>query len=281
MKYILLLIISTYLFAQTIHSSISTYYENKTFTSSLQKKDGVVYGIGADVHIDNSEYKAAYEYATTNTKQPPLDKNLNLEKLFLRYGYSFNDKFQVNFNYINIIDDNIAITDNGKTYGVGLSYNFNKKLSTNFTQFYTDYEDFNVYQSDLKIDFKSEINKLKLKFSSITKYITIDEENLNTFTKNAADSYLTSGLKLHAHYETYHFGMGAYFGKRAFAIMNDGFKTQHHAMEFDRTYAVGAGKSISDFVLRFQYIYQRATELPNNNTNVEVNALRLIANYKF
>ena len=52
-------------------------------------------------------------------------------------------------------------------------------------------------------------------------------------------------------------------------------------MEFDRTYAVSVGKTISKFVLRFQYIYQRAKELPIKNENVEVQNLRFIANYKF
>jgi hypothetical protein len=76
-------------------------------------------------------------------------------------------------------------------------------------------------------------------------------------------------------------GAGAYFEKRAFAIMNDGFKIQHHAMEFDRTYAVGVGKSFSNLVLRFQYIYQRATELPIKNKDVSIATSRFICNYKF
>ncbi|HIP20415.1 MAG TPA: hypothetical protein EYG70_04760 [Sulfurimonas sp.] len=39
--------------------------------------------------------------------------------------------------------------------------------------------------------------------------------------------------ELHSHYNTWHLGAATYFGKRVFAIMNDGFKLQHHAMEFD------------------------------------------------
>ena len=282
MKLILLLIsLSAYIYAQTIHSSISTYYENKTFSSSVQKEDGVVYGIGADVHYKNSEFKATYEYGDTNTKQPPLQEDLKMHKLFLRYAYLFNDSFKINVNYIDVLSDNIAITDGGKTYALGATYTLDKKICFNFTQFYTDYEDFNVYQSDLNLDFKTKINKLKIKLSSKTKYIKIDEENINGFTKNAEDSYLTSGFRLHLHQASYHFGLGAYFGKRAFAIMDDGFKSQHHAMEFDRTYAIGFGKNISNFVLRIQYVYQRATELPASNEGVEVSNTRVIANYKF
>ncbi len=87
--------------------------------------------------------------------------------------------------------------------------------------------------------------------------------------------------KLHTHYNDWHFGAAAFFGRRAFAVMNDGFKLQHHAMEFDRTYAVGVGKNIGNAVVRLQYIYQRATELPIQNANVEVRNIRLLLNYKF
>lgn len=49
-------------------------------------------------------------------------------------------------------------------------------------------------------------------------------------------------------------------------------------MEFDRTYAVGIAKSISDFILRLQY---RAEELPVQHENVEVSNIRVLLNYKF
>ncbi len=282
MKYLLLLAFSTYLMAQTIHSSASTYYESKTFSDSVQKEDGVAYGVGADIHYKGSAYKVTYEYANTNTKQPPLKEDLTTQKIFAKYTYKFSNHIEVNLNYINILNDNIAPTDKGVAYGLGLTYAFNKRFALNFTQYYTDYKDFNVYQSDFKIDYKNQIGAVKFKITSITKYISLENrENSLKFAENAQKDYLTSGLKIHSHYNHYHLGLGAYYGKRAFAIMNDGFKIQHHAMEFDRTYALGIGKSISDFVLRFQYIYQRAEELPTKNENVEVQTLRFIANYKF
>lgn len=269
------------IYSDTIHSSFSTYFETKDYSGSVQKNDAVVYGLGADVHYKGSAYKLSYESARANTKQPPLKNDLNYQKIFLKYGYELSDSFEFNINYINVLHDNTAITDGGEVYGTGLTYKLNKKLSANVTQFYSDYDAFDVYQSDLTIDFRTKIDAVKLGISSITKYIAIDEETRNSFTRNADNSYLTSGLKLHSHYKTYHFGAGAYFGKRAFAVMNDGFKVQHHAMEFDRTYAVGVGKSIGDFVVRMQYIYQRATEMPVNNDNVKVQVFRFIANYKF
>ncbi len=266
---------------QTVHSSIQTYAEHKTFTNSKQKTAGEIYGIGADIHIGASEYRFAYEKGFTDTIQPALDEDLRTDKLFLRYSYRFDDTFTVNVNYINVLNDNIAITDGGAAYGAGLTYCFSKQLSANLTQYYTDYDDFNVYQSDFRIDYKTKIEKIRIKLSSVTKYISIDEEKQNPFTKNAQNDYLTTAIELHSHYDTYHFGAVAYFGNRVFAVMNDGFKIQHHPLEFHKTFAVGVGKTIDDFIVRLQYIYQDATELPMNNEDVRVENVRLIVNYKF
>jgi hypothetical protein len=270
MRYILLLTLSTILWSETIHSSLVTYAEYKNFNNSNQKHDGNIYGIGADIHHDNSAYRFAYEYSKINTKQPPLKDDLRVSKLYLRYNYNFQNSFEINANYINVLDDNIAITDGGQAFGAGLTYHFKKNFNTNFTQYFINYDDFNVYQSDLTFNYMTKIDDVKIKLTSFTKYINIDELNINAFTKNAKDSYLTSGLKLHMHYNTYHFGSAVYLGKRAFAIMDDGFKIQHHALEFDRTYAVGIGKSISNYVIRLQYIYSDVTEMPSENHDVSV-----------
>jgi len=265
---------------QTVHSSMHSYIENIKFENSKQKNDGVVFGIGADIHIGASEYKFTYENGNTDTKKPPLNKDLKIDKIFLQYSYKFNDKISTNINYINI-NDNIAITDNGKAYGVGLSFRANKKLSTNLTQFYVDYKYFDTYQSDLSTDYKIKIENIKLKLSSNIKYIEIEEKQRNAFTKNAKNNYLTYGLKVHSHYNSWHFGMASYFGKRVFAIMNSGFKIQHHAMEFEKTFAVGIGKTFGKTIVRLQHIYQKATELPIQNSDVKVNNTRLIISYKW
>jgi len=266
---------------EIIHSSVSSYFESKDYSGSVQKEDALVYGVGVDVHYKDYAYKLNYESAKAQTKQPPLKNDLNYQKIFLKYGHTLSEHFEFNTNYINILHDNIAITDNGNVYGAGLTYTLNKKLSTNFTQFYSDYDDFNVNQSDLSIHYKTKIDNIKFGISSIIKYIDINEETKNSFTKNAENHYISSGLKLHSHYKTYHFGAGAYFGKRAFAVMSDGFKVQHHAMEFNKTYAIGVGKSVDNFVVRMQYIYQEAKELPINNDNVTIQVFRFIANYRF
>lgn len=284
MKIILLIALSTSLFGEfyeSIHSSISTYYEDKSYSNSKQKTSGRTYGVAGDLHYKNSEYKFAYENAKAITVKPPLSKDLEMQKIFLKYAYAFDGGLGVNVNYLSVLDDNIAITDGGKAYGFGATYKFAKRASLNFTQFHTDYEDFDVEQSDMKIAFKVKFDSLKLKLGAIAKYIKIDDNNVNAYTKNANSSYLTSGIQAHLNYVSYHLGAGAYFGKRAFAIMDDGFKVQHHAMEFDRTYALGFGKNIDALALRFQYIYLRATELPIQNSNVTIRTIRLVATYKF
>ena len=284
-KQILILLLSALsLFAiesQHVHSSASIYYEMKDFSNSVQKNDGVIYGVSADIHHKDSMLRAAYEKGATNTIQPPLSENLSTDKLYLRYGHILNEQFSLNVNYINILSDNIAPTDQGVAYGAGLTYTPNKAVAANFTQYYTDYKEFDVYQSDFKIDYKTSYKELKYKLTALGKYITFKDKDSNSFSTKAQDDYTTVGLKIHSHYKTYHLGAGAFFGKRAFAIMNDGFKIQHHAMEFDRTYAVGIGKSFGDVVLRYQFVYQRATELPMSNENVEITNNRVILNYKF
>jgi len=285
MKLIFLVLISIGVLNATqteiVHSSVSLYLEKKEFTNSIQKNDGAVGGVGIDLHSGASAFKLNYEYGKTDTKQPPLHDDLKVHKIFSRYLYTLNKQLAFNLNYINIVSDNIAITDGGVTYGAGVSYKPLKSALLNFTQYYTVYDDFNVAQSDVKLEYKSKIDMIGFRVSSISKYIKIDEKSVNSFTKNAKSSYFTSGVKLHAHYSSWHAGVGAYFGKRAFAVMNGGFKTQHHAMEFDRTYAIGFGKDIDSFVVRVQYIYQRAEELPMQNENVKVSNIRLTTNYKF
>ncbi len=284
-KYLILLTLTTYLLAiETIHSSVSAYAESKNYTSSNQKEDGTVYGLGADIHYGNAEYKLIYEEGAANTTEA-MPEDLENQKVFFRYAYKFDRHFKLNLNFAAILKDNIAPTDGGSIGGGGFTYTFNRKLAFNVTGYFSDYTDFDVIQADLRIDYKTKFDKVKVKFSSISKYITVDLDEESTVTpnyaQNANSKYNTTAIEVHAQYNTYHLGGAIYFGKRAFAIMQDGFKVQHHAMEFDRTYAISAGKTFGPVVVRAQYIYQRATELPMSNEDVGVSTARLVTNYKF
>ena len=64
--------------------------------------------------------------------------------------------------------------------------------------------------------------------------------------------------------------------------MKEGFKVQHHAMEFKESYMVGVGHSFNkDMVAHLRYGYHKAKEVPMNNDNVKVNNLSLDMVYKF
>ncbi len=279
MKIILLTLIAILVSANNI--KLDTYYESYQVHDSVQKEDGYRVGFGGCYTDKGMHLRAIYEHTLTNTYQPPLDDDLNVDKFFLRADYKINPSWSTNAHYINVLHDNISPTAHSASYGLGATYHFNHHLALNFTQFYTDFQVLDVYQSDLKLDVKMHFESLHVKLSSITKFIYLDGYNESTYSKNAEEDYLTTGLKVHSHYKSYHFGAGVYFGKRAFAVMQDGFKLQHHAMEFDKTYAIGFGKSFSAFVLRLQYVYQRATELPMKNENVTADTLRFLGNYSF
>ena len=282
MKYILMpLLVATFLQAQGVKSSITTTYESLDFKNSIQKDYGVRYSVGGVVEKDNSTYQLTLERTITETKKPPLKENLLVSKLYAKYSHKFNNGVTINLNHLNVLNDNIAPTSHAKTYGAGIGYFFDKNNFVNFTQYYTDFRKFNVYQSDLKYMHKIYFDSIMLKITTIAKYMKLDDYKNNPFSKNADKDYLTAGVKLHAHYKDYHFGAGAYFGDRVFSVMKDGFKLQHHAMEFKKTYMAGIGKNISNFVVSLRYIYQEATELPMQNKDVKINNTVLSVKYKF
>jgi len=275
----------TTLYANSTHpaqTEINTYYESLYFKNSVQKSDGKVIGIGVNVKVAKSFYQFTYEHANTNTKQPPLPRDLKIDKLALKYNYQINNYWKVNLNYLNILSDNIAETTHGKAYGVGITYKLTPKASLNATQYFIDYKYFDIYQTDINFNQKIKIKKLKTKLSIIAKSIHLSNRDNNSFSIKAKEDYSIIGFKVHSHLNSYHLGLGAYFGKRAFAIMQDGFKIQHHAMEFDRTYAGGVGKSFNNLTLRLQYTYQRAIEIPLQNAKkVDIANTKLLVNYKF
>lgn len=282
MRYILIaMIMAIFLQGDEVKSSVTTSYEILDFKNSIQKNEGNRYSFGADIIVDASQYQLSYEKTITDTKKPPLTKDLQVSKLFAKYSYKLDNGVKVNFNHLNVLSDNIAITNHAKSYGIGVGYGFGKNYYVNFTQYYSDFRVFDVYQSDLKLDYKFALDDAKIKLTTIVKYLDLKDKNSNSFSKNADDDYVTLGLKIHTHYKDYHFGVGAFFGKRVFAVMNDGFKLQHHAMEFDKTYMVGVGKNIDNFMLMLKYVYQEATELPYKNDGVEVSNVVASLTYKF
>ena len=72
-------------------STVPSYAEFKVqqldFKNSRQKKDGTRYTLTLQHQVDAHCFKTAFEMGTTNTKQPPLPEDLDVEKFYLRYTY--------------------------------------------------------------------------------------------------------------------------------------------------------------------------------------------------
>ncbi len=261
-------------YAQSTTVKIS--YENLNFDNSKKKDQGRVYGIALNHQTDDALYQIAYEKTNTDTFQPPLTQDLHVNKYYLKYTHILDDKQAFSISYATIDDNLMKEADGGHIYGLGYKY-----AAFGLTQYVSDYAHFNVYQTDLKYTFKKAFGEIQTSAVILGKYIHLQDRESNAFSANAKENYFTPGVKLHAHYHDYHMATGAFFGKRVFAVMNDGFKVQHHAMEFNETYMVGFGKHFADVDLNLKYVYQKATELPINNDNVKVQNIGLVLRYRF
>ena len=269
-----IVLLSTLIYAQNTTLKIS--YEDLEFTNSKKKDDGKRVGIAINYQNTNNLYQVVYEKTVTDTFKPPLTKDLKVDKYYFKYTRKLDSLQSLHFSYGYIDDNLMRETTHGHIYGIGYSYS-----SFGFTQYLSDYKHFNVYQSEVKYTFKKSFDKLKTSLSIVGKYIHLQDKDSNNFSKNAKSDYFTPGIKLHARYDDYHFGAGAFFGKRIFAVMNDGFKVQHHAMEFSQTYMCGIGKKFNNTDIKLKYVYQKATEIPIHNKNVKVQNIILQVAYKF
>jgi hypothetical protein len=254
------------------NDKIKISYETLDFDNSKKKENGKRYGIEYD-HEDNTEhYKINYEGTRTNTTNI-VPKDLEVNKYYIKYQYKLDTNESLALLYATIEDNLMKETNGGNIYGIGY-----QKLKLGITQYLSDYPNFDVYQTDLKYT----LSHNGIKLTTISKYIYLKDKNSNNFSKNAKKEYFTVGLKVHTHIDGYHLGAGVFIGKRVFAIMKDGLKVQHHAMEFKESYMCGIGHSISkDMVAHLRYSYSKANEIPINNDNVTVQNLAFDVVYKF
>ena len=245
-------------------TNIKLGYEILDFENSKKKTDGKRYGIELD-HQDKAHHYQLY-YEKTDTKTTallPLD--LEVHKYALKYMYTVKPKNNIIVSFIKIDDNIIKETDGGHIYGLGYKY---KALT--LTQYLSNYENFDVYQTDLKVGIKKQFNDFTLSTGAIVKYIRLKNKESNKYTQKANTEYLTTGLKLHVDYGDYHVSAGTYLGKRLFAVMNDGLKVQHHAMEFKNSYMLDVGKKFGDVLVHLRYAKHKAKEVPiSNDVNVE------------
>ena len=250
--------------------NIGLAYQKLNFENSKRKDKGIRKSFNIDIFRNNFLYQISYEKTDIDTFKPPLKRDLDVDKYYFKITKKLTSLNFLSLSFATVDDSIMKEADGGKVYGLGYKY---KNIS--LTQYFSDYKKFNVYQSDFKIAFKQNFNEVNSKFIFIAKYIKLKDKDSNKFSKNAKPDYLTAGLKVHSTYKTYYFGVGAFFGKRVFAVMKNGFKVQHHAMEFEKTYMYGAGKKFVWGDISLKYVYQKATELPINNKNVKIKNLIL------
>jgi len=270
----LLTLLFTLGYAEGVTAQLS--YGHLNFHHSKKKDKGDRYTLKLSYRSEANLYQVAYEKTNTDTFQPPLTQNLHVNKYFLKYTRQLIPLHKVSFSYATIDDNLMYQTDGGKIYGIGYRY---KEFA--ITQYISDYKHFNVYQSDLKYTYSHHFEGVATQMTLIGKYIHLQDRKSNPFSKNAKENYFTPGIICHIHYHSYRAGIGAFLGKRIFAVMDNGFKIQHHAMEFHKTYMAGIGKKLSNIDMQLRYVYQEATEIPIMNHHVTVQNLQLQLGYHF
>jgi hypothetical protein len=264
-------------------STVPSYAEFKAeqldFKNSRQKKDGARYTATLQHQVDSHCFKVAFEMTTTNTKKPPLTEDLDVEKFYLRYTYHLNKQHIFNAGYI-AVQDNLVPTDGGNVFNLGYNYILNQNSNIKFNLYYSHYDIFHSYQGDLAYQYTDVFDGFKTSMILEGKYIQIGDCQ-SGFCANAKEHYFTPGLRLKVIKNGYFIHGGAYFGKRAFAVMGEGFMLQHHAMEFSQTYMMGVGKRWKKYAVKFRYITQEAEELPYKNSGVTVKNLAMMLSYYF
>jgi hypothetical protein len=280
MKIFLILLISISLFAKEEEhhehkgkNNIKLNYEILEFKNSKKKLDGKRAGVEIDHQDEKNHIQFYYEKSDTKTTKI-VPKDLEVNKYTLIYQRKLNDISKLYLSYSTIDDNIMKETDGGKIYGIGYQF-----CNISLIGYLSDYHNFDVYQADLNYETAL---KHGIKLKLISKYIHLKDKNSNNFSKKAKQDYFTQGIKLHTHYKGYHLGASVYLGERIFAVMKNGLKVQHHAMEFKESYMCGVGHSLGEnLTSHLRYAHHKAKEVPSNNDNVKVDTISIDLVYKF
>jgi len=263
-------------------SEITILSGQKDYNNSRTKVDGDTFRIDASHRYSKSKISLGYQKDDVDREHPmtklPID-TLHVEKFNLGYDYDVNKELTLKGSYIKILD-NLAPTDQGKVYGLGASYKLPKGFGVGVNVYQSDYQRFDVDQYDLTLFKGFKLAEAKGKISIIGKSIHIDGNNYGTYTFRDKD-YFTTGVKLGLNYKGYFGGIGAFFGKRMFTVLDNGTKVQHHAMEQDKTYMLSLGKKFEHLDIFAKYSFQNGKELPENQDDVDQKVISFGLNFKF
>ena len=275
MKKVLLVMATVPLLAFGGGNLVSVGYERVDFDHSVKKDRGWRASVFGRVGLKKDRFEALLEKSRIDTFQPPAPKDLQVAKIGLKYLHTF-EKAEMAVSFATIDDNLMKQTDGGKIYGVAL-----RRGGLRIAQYLSDYKHFDVWQTEAGYSVKREWNDLKVGASAIVKYIRLSDRKSNAFSKNAKADYVTPGLFLSLHTSGWHFRTGALFGRRIFAVMQEGMKVQHHAMEFYQTWMAAVAKDLGSHRLSFRYVYQKADEIPIHNDGVRVQSVALVWGYRF
>ncbi|MDD3008929.1 MAG: hypothetical protein PHQ70_08695 [Arcobacter sp.] len=272
-------LLSSYLLA---NSEISTYYTYKDYDNSKTKTEGKTLDYRFLHNFQNSELTINYEDSLTK-RENELTKikmtSLEIEKLSMKYLYHISNDISIKTSFINI-EDNLAPSDNGKIYGLGFIKSINNSNEIKIDTYLSNYDDFNVNQYDLTFVKKFKFNDINFMGQTGIKYIDINGSEYGNY--NLKNNYYTSYfLNLNANYNGFIFGLGFMNGDRLFAVLEDGLKVEHHALEQNKTYVVSLGKKFKNIDLISRYIYSNSNELPENRKDVKSQFVSLGLKYKF
>jgi hypothetical protein len=264
------------------NSEISTNYTYKDYDNSKTKTNGKTLDYRLLHNFENSQIVINYEDSLTK-RENEITKakltSLEVEKLSMKYLYPISADLSFKTSFINI-EDNLAPTDDGKIYGLGLIKSMNSSTEIKVDTYLSDYEDFNVNQYDLTFVKRFKFNEINFMGQTGIKYIDINGSKYGNYILK--DNYYTSYfLNLNANYNGFIFGLGFMDGDRLFAVQEDGLKVEHHALEQSKTYMISLGKKIKDIDLISRYIYSKSDELPENRDNVRSKFVSIGFNYKF
>jgi hypothetical protein len=261
------------------NSEFSYQYGAKEYDNSKYKTDGVEQTFGLSYSYGDGKISGNFSKDEVNLKAHPKSSKLEVEKSNLNLRHNLFENLSGKVSYIGI-RDNLSPTDGGKVYGIGGRYDISKGFGVSVDIYKSDYKTFDVNQYDVGIFKGFALGKVKSKVTFGIKSIQIDGDKYATYTFKDKE-YQTSFVNLSGNLNGFFGGVGAMFGKRVFAVLDDGNKVQHHAMEQEKTYMFNFGKSFKNFDIALQYNYQNGKELPENRDDVDTKVTSLMLKYKF
>lgn len=270
-------------------SEVSMFKGKKDYDNSKTNVKGDTLDLNISHKYDFGKISLGYlkdDVKRTNSVNGADLTDLAVKKYNAKYRHFINQKLDLKASYIKILD-NLAPTDQGKIYGFGAGYKLPKGFGVNLDYYRSDYVPFNVNQYDVAISKRFKVDALKGKFTVGNKIIKIDGDTYNPTAAPASQydfykkSYDTQFVKLGLNYHGYVAGIGGFFGKNLFTVLDDGTKVQHHAREIDRAYMFSFGKKFKNFDIIGKYSYKESNELPENKNNVAVKVTGLALSYRF